>query len=173
MKKKLFTFVSLMIATALLSGCANDSKKIIQLDLHYVTDSSVPAGQTDTSTQAQLAQAANSVDNSLNQLSAIQMATNPKAQMPAPLDPKAIDMTQISSLNWAGPAEPAVRRIAAAAGYTLNVYGSTPATPPIVQINVQDQTLAEILREIQYQVEGKARIAIFPGRRVIELRYVQ
>lgn len=172
MKKKHLIIIPLAVAAIALAGCSNDSKKVVDLNLHYVTANSVPAGQTDANAQAQLAQAATSVDNSLNQLSAIQMATHPKAKMPAPLNAQAVGMNQVSSLSWTGPAEPVLRRIASAAGYRLRVIGNTPATPPIVQMNAHNETLADMLRNVEYQIEGKARIAVYPSSRVIELRYV-
>lgn len=151
----------------LLAGCATTHK----IKYSYITANSAPVQSTDRNAQAQLAEAASSVGHSLQSLSAIQMATHPRAKLGAPANPKAIGMAQQASLSWVGPVKPLLRKIAAASHYRLRVLGRTPAVKPIVQVNSRNQTLAAILRNVRYQVEKQATIKVYPSSRVIELRY--
>ncbi|OGO92798.1 MAG: LuxR family transcriptional regulator [Coxiella sp. RIFCSPHIGHO2_12_FULL_42_15] len=154
-----------------LTGCA-DKPKFVDLSLNYITTDSAPVKSVDQSSQAQLAEAAQSVNQSLAQLSAIQLATNPGIKMPEPANASAIGMAQQTSLDWTGPVEPLLKKIADASGYTVNVLGNQPPIPVIVVINAYDQPLATILRDTTYQVSKKARIEVYPDKKIIELRYL-
>ena len=43
----------------------------------------------------------------------------------------------------------------------------------MVNLNIKDQSLAEILRNIDYQAGNKAMIHVYPDNQVIELRYAK
>lgn len=153
-----------------LAGCA-DKPKFVDLNLKYITVNSAPVQAVDQKSQAQLAEAAQSVNQSLQQLSAIQIATHPDVKMPAP-DTSATDMAQQTSLDWTGPVEPLLNKIGQASGYQVQVIGRQPAIPVIVIINAFDEPLANILRDTTYQVAKKARIQVYPKNKTIELRYL-
>jgi defect-in-organelle-trafficking protein DotD len=155
----------------LLTGCANESKKVVDLNLRYVTSNSTPINSSDGAAQAQLSQAATSIGHSLQELSAIQIATHPGVAMPSPANAETNGMGKVASLNWTGPVEGVVKEIAAESGYTVHILGDTPAIVPIVVLSARHQTLATILRNVQYQVAGKADIRTYPQSGVIELRY--
>lgn len=155
---------------ALATSCSSPQP----MDYAYVTTGSAPINAVDQNAQTELAQAAVSVDQSLQQLSAIKIATNPQVKMPPPVNPSAIGMAQITTLNWTGPIEPLLKKIAAESGYKVNVLGKEPAIPIIVSINAQNEPLAEILRNITFQADNadnKAQITLYPEQKVIELRY--
>lgn len=171
MKIKKLLFIPVILAPMLLAGCASQSKRIVDLNLNYLNAKNAPVNTTDRNAQAQLANAATSVSHTSQQLSAVQMATHPGIKMPKPINPGATGMTKIASLNWTGPAKPVVSRIANISHYRLHVLGSRPATPIIVNINAKNKPIAEILRNIKYQIAGKAVIKVFPRQRIIELRY--
>ena len=168
---KIKTLAILPLAV-LLAGCATDSKRVVDLNLKYVTSNSVPPTKTDTNAQAQVAEAAASINQSLQELSAIQMASNPNTTKTAPqLDAKTIGMTQQASMNWNGPVKPILEKIAAASDYQLKVLGSEPTIPVLVSIDAKNEVLATILRNVTYQVERKASITVYPSTKIIELRY--
>lgn len=165
MKRKLIWLLLLPILP--LAGCTVHKK----LSFSYIPSGSAPVKSNNKNAQDQLAEAATSVGHSLQQMSAIQMATHPKAKLPAPLNPASIGMAQQTSLEWTGPIEPLLRRIANESHYKLHVLGKKPAIPVIVAINSTNVPLADILRNATYQVEKKANITVYPSRRTIELRY--
>lgn len=165
MKAKKFLIV--LPLALLLAGCSTEK----HLTYSYITTDSAPSPSVDTNAQAQLSEAANSIDGSLQKMSAIDKATHPKAKIQPPKNPKAIGMAQETSLDWTGPIEPLLEKIASASHYKLSVLGKKPAIPVIVSINETNVPLAEILRNATYQVEKKADISVYPSRKTIELRY--
>ena len=41
----------------------------------------------------------------------------------------------------------------------------------IISISVNNQVMADILRNVAYQVHNKANIKVYPAKKIIELRY--
>ena len=164
---------SLLIIPAiiLLTGCASDSKSVVDLHLHYITADSAPIEASDTNAQNQLAESAASVGSSLQELSAIQMTTNPQAKMPDPINAKQVGMAQQVSIDWNGPVEPILKQIADDSHYTLRVIGDQPAIPVLVSITAKQQVLADVFRNLQLQVSNYAKIQLYPDSKTIELRY--
>ncbi len=160
--------ISLALLALLITGCSTPRHKLV---LTYITTKSAPVQTVDKNSQMELAEAAVSVGKSLQNMAAIELATHPKVKLGAPLNPKLIGMDQQTSINWTGPVEPLLHRIADAARYKLHVLGNPPAIPVIVQILADNQPLSEILRDVRYQVVKKARIKVYPVGRVIEVRY--
>ena len=170
MKSKLLLATVPVALCALLAGCG-DTTPISRLKVQYMTTNAAPVMQTDTKAQAQLANASVSVDQSSAQDAAISLATHPAAKVAPQLDPGAIHMTQITSLNWYGPLQPLLAKIASASNYKFRVLGNKPALAIIIAIDTKNQPLAYILQNAIYQAAGKATVKIYPGRRILELRY--
>lgn len=161
--------VSLAGTSLLLGGCARTVKN--EVNLRYVPTSQAPeAMNNNQDTQEQLAEAASSVGKSLQQLSAMQMANTPKPSVPE-IDARNTGMTQTTSLEWYGPVQPLLEKIGRATGYRVHVLGQAPATPAIVSISVKNETMADILRNVTYQVHNKADIKVYPAQKTIEIRY--
>ena len=155
----------------LLAACSASPDQGGTVAMSYITTDSAPAPTVDANAQSQLSQAAGSVAKSLQQLSAIQQAVHPQAQLAPPMDPVKIGMAQPASLDWTGPIEPLMRKIASAAGYKLNVIGQAPSIPVVVSISIHNQPLANILRDTVYQAHNQATISVYPKHKIIELRY--
>ncbi len=164
---KIKNIVFITIGTLLLTGCASDVKN--EVNLHYVA-TDAPAEISNQDAQTQLAEAASSVGKSLQQLSAIEMTNTPKVSV-SEIDAKTTGMTQVASIDWYGPVLPLLEQIGKATGYKVQVLGDAPAIPVIVSISVENQVMADILRNVAYQVHNKANITVYPAKRIIELRY--
>lgn len=160
MKTKLLV-VSLM-TISLLSGCASRSTKVVA---YYPAD----AGTLNARTK--MTEAATSVSASLNELAAIEKATHPKAKLAPPLNPDSIGLGAPTSVDWTGPVEPLVAKLAAAGNYKFRVVGKNPSIPVLVAVYAVNMPIADILRDANYQAGKKADIVIYPSRRTIELRY--
>ncbi|MCH9769820.1 MAG: type IVB secretion system lipoprotein DotD [Gammaproteobacteria bacterium] len=171
MQKINFKMILLLGAALLLAGCDSESKRIVDLHLHYITTDSAPVATVDSNAQAQLAQTADSVGTSLQQLSAVQLATHPGAKIQHPLNANAIGMGQIASLNWTGPVETLLNKLATSSHYKVSILGNRPAIPVLVSMDVENKTIAYMVRDVAYQVVNKARVTIYPKTRTIELRY--
>lgn len=170
MKKMTWKLALLLPAICLITSCTS-GKKIVDLHLKYVPANTVPADTTDQQSQEQLAEAATAVGQSLQELSAVQMTVHPPQKLRKPFDPQAIGMDKLASINWTGPVQPILKQIARSTHYQLTVVGRKPVIPVLVSLNIRNQPIATILRNITYQIVLKANIAVYPNRRIIELRY--
>jgi defect-in-organelle-trafficking protein DotD len=121
--------------------------------------------------EIKLAEAAVSVSKSLDSLAEIEKAAHPCVRLPPPIDGCRIGLGCCASVDWVGPVEPLVRRIAEASHYCVRVIGKDPAIPVIVSVNSKNIPLSDILRNISLQIHKKACIVVYPNSHVIELRY--
>lgn len=164
---KITRYASLALAV-LLAGCGSSKQHVYYT---YITTDSAPVQAVDQNAQTQLAESAVAVGQSLQELDAIEVATHPGVKMPRPLNAKSVGMSAITSVDWTGPVEPLLKKLALASHYKLRVLGSKPGIPAIVSISEHNKSLADILRNATFQVAKKANVTVYPSRRVIELRY--
>jgi defect-in-organelle-trafficking protein DotD len=120
-----------------------------------------------------LAEAAYSISNSM-----MQMARVEKVLMPPETDnivniPNSYNLQTRARIDWDGPIEDLLERISTAAHYRMRVLGKSPPIPILINLNTKDESLAEILRDIDYQAGNKATIHVYPSNQVIELRYAK
>ena len=85
--------------------------------------------------------------------------------------PYKITADKKASVDWTGPAEPILRKIAASANYKLRVIGKKPPIPVLVTIKAKNTYISDIIRDISYQADNKAKIAVYNKNHTIELRY--
>ena len=120
-----------------------------------------------------LVRSASSVSNSLRKLAEIERAVHPNAYLaPAPEAAK-IGMDNLASVDWHGPAEPLLTKLAKSSQYKFNSIGKQPTIPVLVAINCQNKTIVEIIRDVGFQIQRSASITILPAQKLVELRYNQ
>ncbi|MBY0378006.1 MAG: type IVB secretion system lipoprotein DotD, partial [Gammaproteobacteria bacterium] len=85
----------------------------------------------------------------------------------------AYNLQARASVDWSGPIEEVTARVAKAAHYRMRILGREPAIPVLVSLDVKDESLAEILRNIDYQAGKKAYLYVYPNSQVVELRYAK
>lgn len=163
MKIKIFTVI---FAAFLLAGCATHEMG----PTDETTDLQAEAYDTAHANVA-LAEAAGSVSQSLAQLGATEQAAQPAQTLSAPPNPASYGMSMLTTMDWNGPIEPIVSRIADATHYQLKVMGKEPAIPRIVNIQAKNEAMGDILQNIGYQAGDSASIVVFPSTHTIELRY--
>jgi hypothetical protein len=161
--------LSLSLAALTLAGCSSQPKP--ERIMKYITTDSAPVGSNNASTEQELMQASSSVSTSMQNLSAVQSAATPAVRTPAPITPQGTGMTQRVSINWIGPVQPILQKLAGNAGYRVQVIGSKPSMPIIVSINVHNQALADIYRSIVYQSQSQASLSLHASQRLIILHY--
>lgn len=127
------------------------------------------------SADVKLAEAAVSIGQSLHKLALIEEAASPKEKIKEPPSAATYGMSNLASIDWDGPIEPLLRKLAAAAtpAYKVEVLGRAPAVPVLVSLYKENKSLASIIRDIGYQSEKHARIVVFPGLKVVQLRYLE
>jgi defect-in-organelle-trafficking protein DotD len=169
MKKILLLLLPLSVA---LAACSS-SPRTVKLDLNYVTKDSVPVQAIDKNAQANMAESSTSISHSLQQLAAIQQASHPDLRMPQTYNAGELHMTERTSIDWTGPVEPLLHKVAKAGHYKLVVVGTKPVIPVLVAVSKRNKPLADIFHDIRYQVINKAQILIFPKKNILELRYLK
>lgn len=163
MKTKFFITVTVLWLAAQLVGCSSTQEEVAIVN----HDPDLRAAG------AKLTAAAESVNQSLQELAKIDRAVNPPLKLSAPTDPDRIGMGRISSIDWSGPVGAIVKKIAEAANYQLKVLGTPPAVPILISVTAKDVPLADILRNIEFQCGRRANIVVYAARNIIELRYVK
>ena len=158
MKKNLLL---IFLATALIAGCASTTYK--KPPNNYPTDDA----------SIKLAEAANSVSDSMQQMARIEKVITPPTKDNTLTIPNAYNLQARASVDWSGPIAELTSRIAKAAHYHLRVLGKAPAIPVLVSLDIKDESLAEILRNIDYQAGKRAYIHVYPNSQVVELRYAK
>lgn len=156
MKKKL---IVLFCAYIFLAGCASTTYR------------KPPLNSPSDDATIKLAEAANSVSDSMLEMARIEKVISPPNKDNVLTIPSAYGLQTHASVDWSGPIKEVTNRVAVAAHYRLRVLGHAPAVPILISLNLKDQSLAEILRNIDYQAGSKANIHVYPNSHVVELRY--
>jgi len=153
-------FVILIIASILFTGCGKIFKK-------------PPINDPSDDATIKLAEAATSVSDSMLEMARVEKVIRPPSRDNTLTIPNAYNMQARASVDWSGPIEELTMRIAKAAHFRLRVLGKEPAIPVLISISLKDESLAEILRDIDYQAGKKANIHVYPNSQVVELRYAK
>jgi hypothetical protein len=88
---------------------------------------------------------------------------------PAPVSNIIGPLGQKMSFQWTGGLVPAVRALAAAAGFTVQEIGKPSATPVIVTLNDQQTSIYNLLQECGIQAGSVAGVAIYPNQNLVEI----
>jgi defect-in-organelle-trafficking protein DotD len=153
--------VLLFILSVLLAGCKHG----------VVLFKKTPVNNPADDATIKLAEAAVSVSDSMHEMARVE-----KVIIPPPVDntltiPNSYNLQARASVDWSGPIEELTERIAKSAHYRFRLIGKAPSIPILISMNIKDQSLAEILRDIDYQAGKKANIHVYPNSQVVELRY--
>ena len=149
-------------AVFLLAGCAGDwghaSVKPVATEPDIVT--------------VKLAQAADKASRALDTIANIEQQQNPAAAPMQDNDSSASpNLLQPVSLRWSGPIEQVGRVLADRAGFQFRVKGNQPATPLVVNVDVYQQPILHVLRDIGLQAGTRADLSINQNEGVVEVRY--
>lgn len=145
--------------TALFCGCASTTFK------------KPPYNNPSDDASIKLAEAANSVSHSMLEIARIEKVVTPPQNDHRLTIPSIANLQRRASVDWSGPIREITTRIASAANFHVRVLGRAPAVPIIISLDCHDKSLAEILRNIDYQAGKKASIHVYPHSQIIELRY--
>lgn len=150
----------LLLSFILLLGCNTSYRK-------------PPVNDPSSDATIQLAEAAVAVSDSMHEMAKVEKVISPPTQDNTLTIPNVYSLQTRASVDWSGPIEELTARIAKAANFKLHVLGREPAIPVLVSLTIKDETLAAILRDIDYQAGNKASIHVYPRKRIVELRYAK
>lgn len=119
---------------------------------------------------ALLADAADRASVSLEKLAAIE-----SRKMQVSASPKLTnvprELKRGITINWIGPAEDLIEKVAARASYRFKVYGSGPPSPLIVSVDEENRAIVEVLRSVGLQLGSEAALHVNAQEKQVELRY--
>lgn len=155
-----YKIVIIFIVSALLASCATTFKK-------------PPTNNPSDDATIKLAEAAISVSDSMIEMARIEKVITPPHRDNTLSIPNAYNMQARASVDWSGPIEELTARITKASHFRLRILGNSPSIPILISMTAKDKSLAEILRDIDYQAGKKASIHVYPNSQVVELRYAK
>lgn len=132
-----------------------------------------PYNEPSDDASIKLAEAANSVSDSMLEIARVEKTIIPPHKDNTLTIPSAYPLQTRASVDWAGPIAELTDQIAKAAHYRLRVLGQEPAIPIIISLTAKNESLAEILRDIDYRAGEKATIYVYPNTQIVELRYAK
>lgn len=134
--------------------------------------SNPPAPSTPDPTLTAIDRSAAEVSRSITALAEVEQYDRFKRMPGQPRNFEQIpDMAQTVSMPWDGPVEAAVRQLARQAGYTFKLAGRPPVIPVLVQLPDQPASISDLLRNVGLQAGSRADVFVYPGQRIVELRY--
>lgn len=123
-------------------------------------------------TSLMIADAADRATRALESLAAVEQYRTPSAAAAAAVIPNApAELQRAVTFNWSGPVEQVARDLAARAGYVFRTVGDQPPTPILVNLNVYNQPMIEVLRDIGLQMGTRADLKLDANRRAVEIIY--
>lgn len=146
-----------------ITGCSSALRKN--------TEASAARQPLDSDIASELVTAAKSIESSLALLARTQQDHNVPLLNTAPLMTPEGGMSGTADIDWTGPIEPLVRKLADMTDYKLKILGNEPAIPIIISISQNKAIIADILKNAGMQAGKRANIVVFPANRVIEVRY--
>jgi defect-in-organelle-trafficking protein DotD len=75
------------------------------------------------------------------------------------------------SIDWSGPIQPLLEKMAHMTQYKLKIMGNEPPIPIIVSVTAKNAVIADIIKNAGLQAGKRANIVVYPNTRIIELRY--
>lgn len=120
-----------------------------------------------------LAIAATDISHSMREVARVEKVLYRPAKDTVLKIPSSHNLQARATVDWSGPIEELTSRIAKAAHYRLQTLGREPSVPVLINLNYRDKSLAELLRDIDYQAGKRASIYVYPNKQVVELRYAK
>lgn len=119
---------------------------------------------------ALLADAADRASNALEALAAVENHRTPGVAV-NPVGDAPTELRRAVTVNWVGPAEPITKTLADRASYRFASVGRPPSIPVVISLDVQNQPVIEVLRDIGLQLGQRADIRVDSDKRIVEIHY--
>lgn len=157
---KIISLTLLLLLGVSISACSGQYSKI--------RDPQVVASPDRVSLM--LAEAADKASNALQTLAAVEQSRSPAVAM-QPIHNAPSELKRAMTITWYGPAEQLVKKLADRASYTFLAVGDKPPVPLTVNIDVENEPVIDILRDVGLQFGVRADVKVDSTRRMIEIHY--
>lgn len=170
--KKIWLLITMMVAATLMTGCSDNSDQKTSDDpllRSIVIKAPVTADHEDASYQ--IAEATKAATNALAKLAKVQRSQHPDYYK----TPHQVIKSKVKgtiSLNYIGPIEPLLQKIAKNAHLKFKKMGKATGTPIIISIKYENSTLADAIENIAYQAQNHAVVEITKSGDV-QIRYIE
>lgn len=151
--------VALLVSALLVSGCATTTP----------LSQDQAQSQPDPALSLALAHAAARISNELTVVANVQAARHPVHVNPPA--PQVGPLAMRASLNWNGPAAPALKALATFMGWRFAERGSSPISPPLVSIHASDRKIFHILNDVGAQTGPGVTVLVNVGKQRVTLDY--
>jgi defect-in-organelle-trafficking protein DotD len=118
-----------------------------------------------------LTEAADKASKALDSIAAIEQARTPVTPPLEDFTNAPPNLVQPVTIRWSGPIESIAKTLADRAGMRFRTSGHQPPIPLTVTVDVYQQPLIHVLRDIGLQVGQRADLAIDGQGGFIEIRY--
>jgi hypothetical protein len=150
-----FTFV--LGVSALLAGCAHPTVEPVATEPDIVT--------------VKLAAAADKAAKALDAIAGIEQMRSPATPPIESFANVPLSQMQPVTLRWSGPIELVVRSLAERAGLKFRVKGAVPTVPLAVNVDVYQQPIIHVLRDIGLQAGHRGDVVVDDSTGTVEVRY--
>ena len=159
-------------------GCGilpQDTKiEYTEVDLRIPIESRVSSAErsrSDIEFQNLIRETAVTASKSIQSLSVLEHSSKPDVKKkPAP-NPVKTGLDQRVTIEWTGPVEPLIEKLAKNAHYRVNFLGQKPVAPILVSVNRSNAYMADVIQDVAYQVQRFADLSIVASEKLLELRY--
>jgi len=117
-----------------------------------------------------LAEAADRASNSLETLAAIEQSKSPGVAV-QPIHNAPEELARAITITWVGPPEQILKKLADRASYNFVALGNRPPVPLVINVDVQNQPVIEVMRDIGLQLGVRGDVKVDSERGIIELHY--
>ncbi len=133
--------------------------------------STVPVATEPDLVGTRIAQAAEKAAQALDALSGIEQQRTPLVAQNEDFSAAPENLTQPITVRWSGPIEQISQTLATRAGLRYTSRGQQPPVPITVTVDVYQQPLIEVLRNIGLQAGRRADLHLDGHASVLEIRY--
>jgi hypothetical protein len=148
-----------LLAVLCLVGCESDSL-LIQ-----------PVATEPDLVGVRIAQAAEKASDALTSISAIEQQKSAVSPPQEDFSGAPPQLLQPITIRWTGPMDQISRTLASKAGLGFRTKGTVPPVPVTVSIDVYQQPLIHVLRDVGLQAGQRADLNVDAMSGVVEIRY--
>jgi defect-in-organelle-trafficking protein DotD len=117
-----------------------------------------------------MAEAADKASNALETLAAVEQAKSPGVAV-EPIHNAPEELERAITVNWVGPPDQITKMLADRAGYDFLAVGNRPPVPIVVNIDVENEPVIDVLRDIGLQLGARGDIKVDSVRKIVEIHY--
>ncbi len=157
-KNKLFGAALVMIGLTSVSACTTPIEREAQIVA------------SPDKVSLMLAEAADKASDALETLAAVEQSRAPAVAV-QPIHNAPPELKRAITINWIGPVEPLLKKLADRASYNFITVGDKPPVPLVVNIDKENTPVIDVLRSAGLQLGLRADVKVDSITKMVELHY--